>query len=94
DLPDSTDLAAEVSGYLTKYYLAQETNTAQVNELARYELIGDGWRNSLDFIARLRAVTPEDVRRVAQKYMRNLRFVVIGNPSKVDKNIFTVQTSE
>lgn len=94
DLPDRTDLTAEVSGYLTKYYLAQETNAAQMNELARYELIGGGWRNSLDFITRLRAVTPEDVRRVAQKYMRNLRFVVIGNPSKVDKNIFTVQTSE
>jgi len=37
---------------------------------------------------------PEDERRVAQKHMRNRRFVVIGNPSKVDKNMFTVQTSE
>ncbi len=95
ELPDRRDLTSEVSGYLTKYYMAQETNTAQVDELATYELLGGGWRNSLDFIARLRAVTPEDIRRVAQKYMRNIRFVVVGpNSSKVDKNIFTVRTSE
>ena len=34
------------------------------------------------------------IRCVAQKYMRNLRFAVGSNSSKVDKNIFTVRTSE
>lgn len=80
-----------VAGYLTNYYVRQETNAAQVGELAQYELIGGGWRNSIVIIDRLRAVTPEDVQRVAQKYMRNIRFVVLGNPAKVDKDIFTNQ---
>ena len=66
---------------------------AQAGELARYELLGGGWRNSLDFLERLRTVTPADVQRVAQKYMRNLRFVVIGDPKAIDRNIFTAQTS-
>jgi predicted Zn-dependent peptidase len=57
--------------------------------LAQYELIGGGWRNSADFIDRLRAVTPADVERVAQKYMRNIRFVVLGNPKSIDTRIFT-----
>ncbi|MBV9211529.1 MAG: insulinase family protein, partial [Acidobacteria bacterium] len=35
-----------VAGYLTNYYLRQETNAAQAAELAQYELIGGGWRNS------------------------------------------------
>jgi len=48
----------------------------------------------MSLISLIDAVAPEDVRHIAQKYIRNLRFVVIGNPSKVDKNIFTVQTSE
>ncbi|MBV9211285.1 MAG: hypothetical protein JOZ52_11675, partial [Acidobacteria bacterium] len=55
---------------------------------------GGGWRNSISMLERLRAVTPEDVQRVSQKYMRNLRFVVLGNPASVDKTIFTSQLSE
>jgi predicted Zn-dependent peptidase len=88
------DITAIVSQYLTTYYLGQETNAAQVGELAQYELIGGGWRNSLDFIEHLRAVNPADVQRVAQKYMRNIRFVVIGDPKRIDKNVFTHQSDE
>jgi predicted Zn-dependent peptidase len=83
-----------VASYLTDYYLGQETNAAQAVELAQYELIGGGWRNSSNVLERLRAVTPDDVQRVAQKYMRNMRFVVLGNPASVDKNIFMSHLSE
>ena len=88
------DITAIVSQYLTTYYMDQETNAAQAGELAKYELIGGGWRNSLDYIERLRAVTPGDVQRVAQKYMRNIRFVVLGDPARIDKNVFTNQVSD
>ena len=88
------DITAAVSGYLTNYYLRQETNAAQAGELAQYELIGGGWRNSLSYIERLRAVKPDDVERVAQKYMKNLRFVVLGDPTRVDKQVFTSQLGE
>jgi zinc protease len=83
-----------VAGYLTNYYIRQETNIAQTGELAQYELIGGGWRNSINIIERLRAVTPEDVQRVSQRYMRNIRFVVLGNPASVDKSVFTTPLSE
>ena len=85
------DIHAVIAQYLTTYYLGQETNAAQAGELAQYELIGGGWRNSVDFLEKLMAVTPADVQRVAQKYMRNIRFVVLGNPSSVDTSIFTGQ---
>lgn len=91
---DQMDITGVVSQYLTTYYLGQETNAAQAASLAEYELIGGGWRNSFDEIIRLRAVTPADVQRVAQKYMRNLRFVVLGDPKRVDKAIFTSQAGE
>jgi zinc protease len=74
--------------FLTTYYLGQETNTAQVAELAKYELLGGGWRNSLQFIERMRQVRTADIRAVANKYMKNIRFVVVGDPARVDRRIF------
>lgn len=85
------DIHAVIAQYLTTYYLGQETNAAQAGELAQYELIGGGWRNSVDFLERLQAVTPADIQRVSQKYMRNIRFVVLGNPKSVDTGVFTGQ---
>lgn len=77
--------------FLTSHYLDQETNAAQAGELARYELIGGGWRNGTTLLERLRAVTPQDVRRVANTYMKNLQFIVVGNPAKIDRQIFLKQ---
>jgi zinc protease len=85
------DINAVIAQFLTSYYIGQETNAAQAGDLAQNELIGGGWRNSLTFLEKLRAVTPADVQRVAQKYMRNIRFVVLGNPQQIDKNVFIGQ---
>lgn len=88
------DIIGVISQFLTSYYLSQETNAAQAANLAEYELIGGGWRRSFDMLSHLRAVSPADVQRVAQKYMRNIRFVVIGDPQRIDKSVFTSQTGE
>ena len=83
------DVVSEITGnFLITYYLGQETSAAQVGELARYELIGGGWRNSSSFLEKIRQVTADDVQRVSDKYMRNIRFVVVGNPTGVDKQVF------
>jgi len=88
---DQEDIQSAVAQFLTTYYLGQETNAAQASELAQYELVGGGWRNSVSFLEKLRAVTPADVQRVSQKYMRNIRFVVLGNPAQINKSVFTGQ---
>ncbi|HEU4598024.1 MAG TPA: pitrilysin family protein [Pyrinomonadaceae bacterium] len=88
------ELKATVQQFLTKHYLGQETNAAQAGDLAQYELLGGGWRNSVGFIERLRTVTPEDVQRVSKTYMRNLRFVVLGDPRSINTNVFTGQAGE
>ncbi len=47
----STDVIREYGNFfLTTYYLAEETNAAQGAELARYELVGGGWRNSFGYL--------------------------------------------
>jgi len=90
---DDDDIKSIVAQFLTSYYMSQETNAAQVGELAQSELIGGGWRNSVELIDHLRSVTPADVQRVARKYMRNLRFVVLGDPKAVDTSVFTNQAA-
>jgi predicted Zn-dependent peptidase len=83
------ELKGTVQHYLTRYYLAQETNAAQAGDLAQAELLGGGWRNSAAFMEKISAVTPADVQRVTQKYMHNIRFVVLGNPKSIDTKVFT-----
>jgi zinc protease len=87
--PIDSDEFVGVPGYfLTTYYVDQETNAAQAGELARYELIGGGWRNSLNFLNGIANVTPQDVYNASVKYMKNIRFVVVGDPKAIDRSVF------
>jgi zinc protease len=88
--PVDAEIFTNLPGYfLTTYFIKQETNASQVAELARYELIGGGWRNSLNFFDKIREVKPQDVQAVSQKYMKNIRFVVISpTGSTINKQIF------
>jgi predicted Zn-dependent peptidase len=87
-LADQERIDGMAGQFLTSYYTKQQTNAAQAGDLARYELIGGGWRNSFEFLNRIRAVTADDVRTVANKYMKNIRFTVVGNPSAIDRSVF------
>jgi zinc protease len=85
----SDEIISDISDFfLTKHYLALETNAAQAAELARYELIGGGWRNSFEFLNGVRSVKPADIRNVANKYMKNIRFSVVGNEGAIRKSVF------
>lgn len=81
-------LEAIASFFLTTYYLKQETNAAQVGELALYELVGGGWKKSLGFLEGIRKVTPDEVKIVSNKYMKNLRFFLVGDPAAVNRPTF------
>lgn len=85
---DPSDISGVAGQFLTTYFIGQETNAAQAAELARYELIGGGWRNSFQFLDKVRQVTPADIQMVANKYMKNIRFVVVGNPAAIDRSVF------
>ena len=89
------DITGVVSQYLTSYYMGQETNAAQAGELAQYELIGGGWRNSFDHYSNACAPSrPQTCNASRRNYMRNIRFVVLGNPEQIDKNIFTAMPEQ
>ncbi len=91
DLVASDDLSGAVAQFATQYYIQNQTNASQAARIALYELIGGGWRNEETRLDRLRAVTPADVQRVAKQYMHDFQFVVLGDASRVNKAVFTVQ---
>ena len=79
----------EISAFfLTRHYIGQETSGAQAGELAQYELIGGGWRNAFEFMKGVRAVKATDVREVANRYMKNLRFTYLGNTAVINRAVF------
>ena len=73
--------------FITEYYLKNETNADQANELARAELYEGDYRNVDRFREELRQVTPADVQRAAQRYLRNFRFAYVGDTTKVDRRL-------
>jgi zinc protease len=82
-------LGETVNVFLTRYFLEQETNADQASSLAAHELLGGGWQRAATFLERVRTVTPADVQRVARRYIKNLRFAVVGDSSKIDRTLFT-----
>lgn len=81
-------LRSLIGGMLTSYYSKLETNDAQAVKLAEYELLGGGWRHLQTWIDDLNKVTPEDVQRVSNTYLKNFHFAAIGAKSQFDRDLF------
>lgn len=80
-------LAPLIQQFLTEYFLNNETSTAQADFLARAQLYMGDWRAANRFIADLRAVTGEDVRRVARRYFGNIQWIYVGDPSRISRRL-------
>ena len=84
------DLRDRISMNLTRYYLSNESNSAQGQFLARFELSGLGWQQGEKMVENLRNVTAADVQRVANQYFKNIQFIILGNPKLIDENLITL----
>jgi zinc protease len=82
-LVDPDNLRVIVQQFITEYFLNNETNAEQANFLARAQLYQGDYRAAYRFGDELKRVTPEDVRRAAQRYMHDVRFAYVGDTSKV-----------
>jgi zinc protease len=82
---DPVGLRRLVQQFITEYYLKNETNSDQANVLARAELYQGDFRAADRFMESLLEVTPDDVRRVANQYLKGFRFAYVGDASKLDR---------
>ena len=72
-----------VQQFIVTYFLDNETNADQANLLARAELYQNDYRRASRFVDELREVTPKDIQRAASKYMVDVRWAYVGDPSKI-----------
>ncbi|HEY3287567.1 MAG TPA: pitrilysin family protein [Gemmatimonadaceae bacterium] len=80
-------LAPLIQQFLTEFFLDNETSSAQADFLARAQLYNGDWRAAGRFMADLRAVTGDDVRRVARRYLRNIQWVYVGDPARITRQL-------
>jgi zinc protease len=88
-LLDRENLNVIVQQFITEYYLNNETDAEQANQIARAELYRGDYRLAGQFVEQLRAVTPEQIRDAARKYMRGTHFAFVGDSMKVSRPLIT-----
>jgi zinc protease len=88
-LVDPDALQRLVQQFITEYFLDNETNADQANFLARAELYRGDYRVGERFVAELRRVTPQDVRRVTQRYMHDIAFAYVGDTTRLSRTAVT-----
>jgi zinc protease len=76
---DRDALGRLVRQFVTQYFLENEAAEEQADFLARAQLYDGDFHAAESFEQTLRSVTPEDIRRVAQQYIRDVQFVYIGD---------------
>lgn len=75
-----------IQQFITEYFLDNEGSSAQADFLVRALLYRGDVSAGEHFVSELRAVTGEDVRRVAQRYFRNVRWAYVGDPGRVTRD--------
>jgi predicted Zn-dependent peptidase len=76
------ELRDQLKVMITRDLMGQQTNASQAAELCRYELVGGTWENAEHVVNRMRRVTRDDVQRMCAKYIKNIDFVMLGDPEK------------
>ncbi len=74
--------------FLTSHYMDLQTNSSQASLLGEAQIVAGDWRITEHFIEKVRAVEPEDIQRVAQKYFKDYQFGIVGNPDDVPAELF------
>jgi len=73
--------------FITDFYLKNETNAQQADQLARAQVYRGDYRYADRFVLDIHAVTPLAVQYVAQKYMRGFVWAYVGDTTKVSRKV-------
>ena len=86
---DRTFAVNTKSVFLTSYLMDNQATDGQAGQLARAQILGGDWRLARLLPERIRQVTAADVQRFARSFIGRLQMVVLGDPAKIDRGLFT-----
>ena len=75
--------------YVTAFYYRMETNAAQAASFASNEILFDDWKRALRINEDLKKVSPEEVNKAFNKYIKDITWVYQGDTSKVTSSLYT-----
>lgn len=80
-------LSGSKSIFLTGHLMGNESASGQAEWLAICDIVGGDWRLSRVLPQRIAALTVEDLQAFARKRIRRLQTVVLGDASKLDREL-------
>jgi predicted Zn-dependent peptidase len=86
---DAESLEGDKRIFLTHFLMRNESTDGQASLLGRAQLMGGDWRLAGTLLDRVRQVTAEQVQQFLTRYVKNLQTVVLGDPAKIDRTLFT-----
>ena len=76
----------EKSGFVTSYFMQQETNSGQTQSLGSNEIYGN-WQNSITIVDKIKNVKAKQVNEAFKKYATGIRWSYLGDKSKLDSKL-------
>ncbi|RYY10822.1 MAG: insulinase family protein, partial [Chitinophagaceae bacterium] len=84
----AVELQNKKSGYLTEEYMNMESNERMASLLGRNELVNGNWRRALTLKDDISKVGVNEVNAAFKKYISRMSWVYLGNPEKVNPELF------
>lgn len=88
-LIDKKFLEGVINLSYTQYYISLESNLDQANSLGLNQIISGDYTNSSKMVEKLKKVTPADIQRVSDKYIKNIKFAIIYKKDLLNESDFT-----
>lgn len=89
DLVSKKQLDGVINLYYTQYFLNIESSIEQAGILGTNHIISKDYKNSYTLLEKLKKVTPENIKNVMNKYVKNLRFGIIYKKDLINESDFT-----
>ena len=90
ELIPAKELDGTKAVFVSSLFQGHETADGQAAELSEAILLGGDWHRANTFADQVRATTPEDIRRVAAKWIANTQTAIVGDPTKLDPKVVGV----
>ena len=76
-----------VAGWATRNYMKAETTQTQAVYLGQAKLTTGDWHNAFFSYDKLASVTPDQLVNVANKYLRNFNWVIVGDTTQINRKL-------